>query len=785
MEVYHLTSVLIVDNKYSCEACGRHVEAVKQISIKSLPDNLIFHLKRFEYAFDIGKRIKVNDWFQFPREIDLFPYTMGYIEMQEKEIKRSKEETEEIYELVGVLVHTGTAESGHYYSYIRDPRPRDSVPDPKVQWFEFNDSEVKPWRIEELDHWCFGGAELTYDPAFFPEPPFKSYSAYMLFYRKRPKAFSLPQVVPAVQLPPPSLKAQVRRYNDYFIRRYVIFGEDLSAFVAKLLRSMPQKETSRLEECEIQQLDDHIHDLYPLALSLLVYRLVVSRMDFRLSVEKYCDALKSAIRSSPAARHYFYTWLLKTPGCLKELLLTNINDKARLQSARLIASTLIGEEVAKPRNYNPENGIDVLDLEVVKTVIIDLTNLVYLAGDNWRSWSEYFETLTFIAKDPDWARLIIEENTIANCAYHFIHSIFPRGTNAPRGFGRLKYPDNDRIRPNFKKVVALLAQLLPYVMVPPSNPAEERNFVSLDEPGLITDDEFELIFFEWENDYPLTHVRRSSLNLFVHRLFETSCDVPDMVIIIKWMLTESMLRENMSVQKAGILNSLHRQADPSNLNTGEALDVIWKLLEENAEVDERWRTLFLQVIRRLGTWSEALRESFYGQEYLSFWKIIYDYDDEDFKEIVIDNLPQIASQLMFSNEAHVRDRTAGWLQSLIPKLAEDEEVETVVVASIPNLYQRLIALTGLFLDRKIIITERLPSLLSVVVPVLQTLRLLSVTFPFLVTDNIDVVIEGMYPYDMSTNSQVSKRELNWCMSLTITSTMEIAMVTSHFYLANW
>src|SRR5208282_2209923 len=122
--------------------------------------------------------------------IDLFPYTLGHIEMQEKGIKRRREETEEIYELVGVLVHTGTAESGHYYSYIRDPRPRETVPDPNVKWYEFNDSEVKPWRLEELDHWCFGGTEISYDPAFYAEPPTKSYSAYMLFYRKRPKALN-------------------------------------------------------------------------------------------------------------------------------------------------------------------------------------------------------------------------------------------------------------------------------------------------------------------------------------------------------------------------------------------------------------------------------------------------------------------------------------------------------------------------------------------------------------------------------------------------------------------
>src|SRR5579859_7468652 len=141
---------LTKDNKYSCEACGRHVDAVKQISIKSLPDNLIFHLKRFEYAVDLNRRIKVNDYFQFPRSIDLFPYTLGHVEMLEKGISKYPMETAIVYDLVGVLIHTGTADSGHYYSYIRDPRPQPGVPEAQVQWFEFNDSEVKPWKIEEL-----------------------------------------------------------------------------------------------------------------------------------------------------------------------------------------------------------------------------------------------------------------------------------------------------------------------------------------------------------------------------------------------------------------------------------------------------------------------------------------------------------------------------------------------------------------------------------------------------------------------------------------------------------
>ena len=45
------------------------------------------------------------------------------------------------YELVGVVVHRGVAEGGHYTSLIRQRNPDGSV-DPK-RWFEFNDSLVR------------------------------------------------------------------------------------------------------------------------------------------------------------------------------------------------------------------------------------------------------------------------------------------------------------------------------------------------------------------------------------------------------------------------------------------------------------------------------------------------------------------------------------------------------------------------------------------------------------------------------------------------------------------
>jgi hypothetical protein len=669
--------------------------------------------------------------------------------MQEKGIKKPPEETQEIYDLVGVLVHTGTAESGHYYSYIRDPRPQKGVPEEQTQWYEFNDSDVKPWRVEELDHWCFGGHELSYDTAYYPEPPAKSYSAYMLFYRKRPKSINRPLAL-ETRLPPVEVKSKVQRYNDDFVRKYVLYGEDLSAFVVKLLRSMPQNEHSRLEDCEITALDNHSMDLYPLELGLQVYRYIVSRMEFRSSVDKFCQALKAAIRSSPAARHYFYAWLQKTPGCLKELLLTNVNEKARTQSAHLIASAIISEEVAKPRSYNAEDGVQLLDIEVIESVIGDLANLVYTAGDNWRSWSEYFETLALIARDPDWARLLIGENMLLNCAYHFVHTHMIR-KNPPTGFARLKYPDNDRVRPSYRKLVALMARLIPHLSVPVDNPNDERRFISPAVPGLLIDDEWDIIFLEWEAEIPALGSRRAPINIFVHRLFETSCDVPDISILVKWMLTEAILRDNLNSQKIAVCNTLFRQLDPTGMNAADALEVIVALFDphdlETEEDISNWHALLLFMTKRIGLWSEYLRESFFVQEYLKFWKLVYDFEDQRYHNIVIVCLPQMASNLLYCNEGNVREQTAIWVQDIITKFVEDDvATQPAVLSCMNNLFIKLVWLTDHFLDRKILITERSATIESIVTPVLQILRLITMSCPITKDNNPEGTIDSILIY---------------------------------------
>lgn len=61
------------------------------------------------------------------------------------------------YELVGVTVHTGTADGGHYYSFIKERNKSAMQHD---RWFLFNDAEVKPFDPSQIAAECFGG-EMT------------------------------------------------------------------------------------------------------------------------------------------------------------------------------------------------------------------------------------------------------------------------------------------------------------------------------------------------------------------------------------------------------------------------------------------------------------------------------------------------------------------------------------------------------------------------------------------------------------------------------------------------
>ena len=71
------------DNAYFCEKCDKKIDTLKRTCVKELPRYLVITLKRFEFDFDRMVRVKVNDYYEFPTELNMLPYTQEHLKRKE------------------------------------------------------------------------------------------------------------------------------------------------------------------------------------------------------------------------------------------------------------------------------------------------------------------------------------------------------------------------------------------------------------------------------------------------------------------------------------------------------------------------------------------------------------------------------------------------------------------------------------------------------------------------------------------------------------------------------
>ncbi len=181
------------DNAYYCEKCKTKRNTIKRMCIRTLPTTLAIQLKRFHYDWETNRALKFDDFFRFPWTLDMSPYTTEGIKA--KENQRSSQSNRKLsfgkaeqtflrgeclYELVGVVVHSGQASAGHYYSYIKERTGG--------RWFKFNDTTVEAFDMndESLSTECFGGKYKVKKEgkvnSNLPEERQRYWNAYILFY---------------------------------------------------------------------------------------------------------------------------------------------------------------------------------------------------------------------------------------------------------------------------------------------------------------------------------------------------------------------------------------------------------------------------------------------------------------------------------------------------------------------------------------------------------------------------------------------------------------------------
>ncbi|XP_040568738.2 ubiquitin carboxyl-terminal hydrolase 34 [Lepeophtheirus salmonis] len=187
------------DNMYTCSQCGKKVRAEKRACFKKLPKILAFNTMRYTFNMITMLKEKVNTHFSFPFCLDMSPYMEKNLipGKSEKEDQDNESTKGYEYEIIGVTVHTGTADGGHYYAFIRSSQ--------KDKWYSFNDAEVKPFDQNQIASECFGGEmnSRTYDQVtdkFMDLSIEKTNSAYMLFYERVEPSSSASQAGPSTSL---------------------------------------------------------------------------------------------------------------------------------------------------------------------------------------------------------------------------------------------------------------------------------------------------------------------------------------------------------------------------------------------------------------------------------------------------------------------------------------------------------------------------------------------------------------------------------------------------------
>ncbi|XP_062502356.1 ubiquitin carboxyl-terminal hydrolase 34-like isoform X2 [Corticium candelabrum] len=350
------------DNMYTCSRCGHKVRAEKRACFKVLPRILCINTMRYTFNMVTMMKEKINTRFVFPMRLDMSNYTEETLMGRSNLRSQSEEQHGESegrdgsqsqcceYELVGVVVHTGTADGGHYYSFIRDRTQPD-------KWYWFNDAEVRSFDPSQIPAECFGGemTTKTYDSRAerFVDFSFeKSHSAYMLFYERCATLQLPPRPEPNIDLPR-NLAEEIWRDNRQLLRDQSVFDDVYGQFMWKIARTVPRSIRTAGASCLATKI----------GLCYVLGTLVHSKDQRMLS--SWSDWLLQQLDACPDAAE----WLLEWAGSNSGDLLTQMLLQCSAQPLKQMFMQLVLKAIQVMRMSEKDHYLKPFCTE--STVIID------------------------------------------------------------------------------------------------------------------------------------------------------------------------------------------------------------------------------------------------------------------------------------------------------------------------------------------------------------------------------------------------------------------------------
>ncbi|KAI9894791.1 MAG: hypothetical protein M1814_000010 [Vezdaea aestivalis] len=691
-------------NKYSCTSCERHVDAVKRTCLKDIPDNLIFHLKRFEFDLRTMQRSKINEAFDFPDKIDMRPYTLDYLSNPEADV------VPDMFAVVGVLIHTGTAESGHYYSYIKE-RPH---PPNTNNWVEYNDSDVGYFNPAFIPTYASGGSEEWRQnnvgpKVFFP----KNYSAYMLFYErmKSPQQNGAPELnpesfVPAKASVPLGMKRHIALQNELFVRKHCLYDPYHYQFVKSMLEHL--RELNK-DCCS----DSHVLEEKVLYLAMDHVDQVFSRMRDSGNFDMIISAVYTAMMRCTTCCSAVLEWFVVRHDSLRNLLLRCQNLKVKQDIGKLIFSGLRILKVHAPAVYALENAENDSDSDqsrssfvfsdTVPTVSIvkKLATLFQpLVDIHLRSFDDYFQLLLLIAGLGRLECGALLHHDFLGVTLNML--ICELGGRWVRQFEKFQKHLSKGRKPSMTKAIELVAKLLEQLdlsYTTASDSAERSEYLT--DPWPLTADEETMLYLRTRSTKSIT---------FLTKLLDSRANIAAVCRIVTTLCQAEPSPKQLEHIQTTLVNGIH--IDPASMAGPYLIAGIAFL--QSAPSEEHVRELVLSTARDLETINHQG-----GREHLQFFKNVAGIRNERikvsefyFRELLITNSHLWVPVLLLYWDSDVRDETQTFITRLLfehgnPPQSGDEARDMLIVDAARTMTKAILdGLVARYIQKRVTFTHR-------------------------------------------------------------------------------
>ena len=620
-----------------------------------------------------GTRSKINDIFEFPEQIDMAPYHVDYLR------DPGQSASTDLFNLVGVLVHSGTAESGHYYSYIQE-RPSGSASG--KTWVEFNDTEVVHFDSSQIPDQCFGG--LT-ESSGYSSRYLKSWNAYMLFYERcDPKpsddetqlAQSLG--VPAKSPMPPEIEAPVALNNASWLRTYCMFDPAHAAFVRQLLE---QLRNVNKDNCT----DDHEMEKEAIVLSLDHLDRVLSRSKDCPDFGKMLASLTKVIGSCSTCCSIALSWVLQHDFALRNLLCRCPAPKVRKDFAGMIVVALKHLRNNEPQWFGFDEAEEVVRSTPRKEMHPEglFPRLVRRLKDLWnfmpvhiRAWDDYFGLLAEMALfGVHECHVLLNQGFLSGCLEYLVvdHPKVPRLRNEHPHYNQYYRLVEKGRNFSLNKLTELLANLLDKVELRATVARSRERKVSKDGMPLTS---IEDQYMRLGGDIS----RSKNICVFLTKILDTGSNPPAAKKIIRAMvLAEPQFGMLTPVQNT-ITNGIN--IDPATLAAPFLRAAI--VFCEACPTEANARHLIHYIAGEVDTIGV-----FGGREHLDFFSqarriqsLSLKRSPDFFNRCVLKTVPQWAPPLVMYFEEPVRNGTIDLLKLLVfghdIKAMDDEEYAELI-----------------------------------------------------------------------------------------------------------